>query len=121
MPGEAEEEGALLVIRLIGRTAEPDRKCTCPTPEAGTLTLCRSFLCSRAILRWVPRSPARRRWRVSGPEGLDTSALPTSGCGQSQLMLSPCRKTGVVVRMTETVIHVDQLVPFFRRQPSKDV
>jgi hypothetical protein len=40
---EAEGEGIRFTITLVGRTVDPNRKCTCPRPAAGTLVFCRCF------------------------------------------------------------------------------
>jgi hypothetical protein len=40
----AQGEGTFIRVRLIGKAEDPDRKCTCPKPEAGTFALCRCFL-----------------------------------------------------------------------------
>ena len=40
-----EPEGILIQLRLVGRApADPNRKCTCKSPAAGTVTLCRCFV-----------------------------------------------------------------------------
>ena len=39
----AQGEGTLIRLKLVGRPEDPDRKCTCPRPEAGTVALCRCF------------------------------------------------------------------------------
>jgi hypothetical protein len=40
----AQGEGTLFRVRAISRPEDPDRKCNCRKPEAGTFALCRCFL-----------------------------------------------------------------------------
>lgn len=40
----AQGEGTTLRIRLVGRSEDPNQKCTCRTPEAGTVAVCGCFL-----------------------------------------------------------------------------
>jgi hypothetical protein len=37
-------EGILVRLVSVLGCDDPDRKCTCPTPEAGTFAMCRCFL-----------------------------------------------------------------------------
>ena len=39
-----EGEGTLLIIDDIGMPCDPNKKCTCPRPPAGTLAICKCFL-----------------------------------------------------------------------------
>jgi hypothetical protein len=41
---KAQRKGTSIVVRFVGRTVDHDRKCTCPTLEAGTVAFCRCFL-----------------------------------------------------------------------------
>ena len=41
---KAQGKAPSIVVRFDGRTVDPDRKCTCPMPEAGTVAFCRCFL-----------------------------------------------------------------------------
>jgi hypothetical protein len=36
-------EGTLIQLIAVGPLTQPDRKCTCPVPEAGTIAICRCF------------------------------------------------------------------------------
>jgi hypothetical protein len=36
--------GTLVCVRLVGRHKDPNQKCTCREPEAGTFALCKCFL-----------------------------------------------------------------------------
>jgi hypothetical protein len=40
----AEGEGTRFIVRLVGKVIDPNRKCTCPRPGAGTFAICRCFL-----------------------------------------------------------------------------
>ena len=40
---QAEGEGILFRLRLIGSPSDPNKECTCPAPAAGTFALCRCF------------------------------------------------------------------------------
>ena len=59
---KAHGEDLRFTIRLVGNTVDPNRKCTCPTKDAGTFSVCRRFAmkpgryalgspCSRAAAR----------------------------------------------------------------------
>lgn len=37
-------EGTRFVVSAVDRPVDPNQKCTCREPEAGTFTLCRCFL-----------------------------------------------------------------------------
>ncbi len=37
-------EGTLIVVRMVGRPEDPNERCTCRKPEAGTFAVCRCFL-----------------------------------------------------------------------------
>jgi hypothetical protein len=37
-------EGTILRVRLVGRTYDPNRKCICREPEAGSISVCKCFL-----------------------------------------------------------------------------
>ena len=41
---EAQGQGTVFYISIGGRRADPNRKCTCRKPEAGTFAVCRCFL-----------------------------------------------------------------------------
>ncbi len=43
LTAQQEGEGTLLRLRFVGHSPQPDQKCTCPKPPAGTVALCRCF------------------------------------------------------------------------------